>query len=269
MDKLVTIIIPVYKKELSNLEKISFKQVLKILGKRYSICLICPENLSLNSYYTIAQNNETINLQHKRFPLFFFENIKSYNKLMLSVDFYEKFLNYKYLLIYQLDCYVFKDKLEYWCNQNYDYIGAPWFTYSIYNLTKFKKLKFFAKQYFNSILKKKVTENSLYYKVGNGGLSLRKTEKFYQILLNYDQNIIDQYTGNDSTSLFNEDVFWSYEVNKGFIKKLKIPNYKKAVQFSIDPCPNIAMKFIYPELPFGCHAWQKNSIFWKNYIKDK
>ena len=30
------------------------------------------------------------------------------------------------MLIYQLDAFVFQDDLAYWCQQNYDYIGAPW-----------------------------------------------------------------------------------------------------------------------------------------------
>jgi hypothetical protein len=268
MDKFAVIIIPVYKEDLSNFEKISLRQVFKILGRKYTICFICPEKLMLKEYYTIAQDYEVINVNHKRFSTSYFENIQSYNRLMLSLDFYKEFLNYEHMLIHQLDCYIFKDDLEYWCNQNYDYIGAPWLTYTIYNLTKSNKLKFFVKQYLYTILKKKVSEASLYYKVGNGGLSLRKIRKFYNILINYHQEVINQYSSNDSTSLFNEDVFWSYEVNKRIIKKLKIPNYKKAAHFSIDPCPSIGMKIIYPEIPFGCHAWQKNVSFWKKYIKD-
>ena len=28
------------------------------------------------------------------------------------------------MLIYQLDCYLFEDKIDEWCNKGYDYIGA-------------------------------------------------------------------------------------------------------------------------------------------------
>jgi hypothetical protein len=44
---------------------------------------------------------------------------------MLSIDFYKRFRDYKFILIYQLDAYVFRDELEYWCEQDYDFIGAP------------------------------------------------------------------------------------------------------------------------------------------------
>ena len=54
-------------------------------------------------------------------------DLKVIINLMLSPFFYESFLDFKYVLIHQLDVFIFKDELNYWCNQNYDYIGAPWF----------------------------------------------------------------------------------------------------------------------------------------------
>ena len=35
------------------------------------------------------------------------------------------FLEYQYMLIYQLDAFVFEDKLDYFCELGYDYIGIP------------------------------------------------------------------------------------------------------------------------------------------------
>ena len=268
MDNLVIIIIPIYREKFTSFEEISLRRVLKVLGKKYPISFICPENLSLKEYHKITQSNTLLNLSHKRFPASYFESIQSYNRLMLSSNFYKEFLKYEYMLIYQLDCYIFKDDLEYWCHQKYDYIGAPWFTYTLYNLSKFEKLKFFTEQYLDKILKKDISEKSLYYQVGNGGFSLRKINKFYKILEKYSSKVINKYIGNDSTSLYNEDVFWSYEVNKGIVNKIKIPFFKKAAHFSLDPCPSIGMKIINTDLPFGCHAWHKNLLFWKNYIKE-
>ena len=46
---------------------------------------------------------------------------------MLSSEFYRRFSKFEYILIYQLDAFVFKDQLNYWCKKGYDYIGAPWF----------------------------------------------------------------------------------------------------------------------------------------------
>lgn len=44
---------------------------------------------------------------------------------MLEADFYRRFGKYKYMLIYQLDAFVFSDKLLDFCEMGYDYIGAP------------------------------------------------------------------------------------------------------------------------------------------------
>jgi hypothetical protein len=35
----------------------------------------------------------------------------------LSASFYERFLDTKYILIYQLDAFVFKDELQEWCDK--------------------------------------------------------------------------------------------------------------------------------------------------------
>lgn len=44
---------------------------------------------------------------------------------MLSAEFYDRFAAYEYVLIYQLDAFVFADRLAEFCQMGYDYIGAP------------------------------------------------------------------------------------------------------------------------------------------------
>ena len=56
-----------------------------------------------------------------------FTSRNSYSKLLLSSKFYERFSDYDYMLIYQLDCLIFSNDLKKWTDLNYDYIGAPWF----------------------------------------------------------------------------------------------------------------------------------------------
>ena len=65
-------------------------------------------------------------IPHERFNEIFFANMSGYNHLMLDTDFYNRFRDYKYILIHQTDAFLFKPDLLYWCNKNYDYIGAPW-----------------------------------------------------------------------------------------------------------------------------------------------
>ena len=56
----------------------------------------------------------------------YFSTPAGYNRLLLTTQFYEKFLDYDYILIYHLDALLFRDELTMWCGQGYDYIGAPW-----------------------------------------------------------------------------------------------------------------------------------------------
>jgi hypothetical protein len=72
-----TIVVPVYKTKLDNMEILSFKQCIKILGK-YPIALICPKFLDISSYIKIAiENNKFLLIE--TFEDFYFSNIEGYN----------------------------------------------------------------------------------------------------------------------------------------------------------------------------------------------
>ena len=102
---------------------------------------------------------------------------------MLSAEFYERFLNSKYLLIYQLDAYVFKDELTAWCNRGFDYVGAPWTIKKKYENPIYKPV--LAIKSFIYKLKGKPSRYAwLGNKVGNGGLSLRKVDTHLKAVQN-------------------------------------------------------------------------------------
>ena len=46
---------------------------------------------------------------------------------MLTPDFYARYAGCEYILLYQLDAWVFEDRLDEWCDKGYDYAGAPLF----------------------------------------------------------------------------------------------------------------------------------------------
>src|SRR5690606_35093360 len=101
-------------------------------------------------------------------------------------------------------------------------------------------------------------------RVGNGGLSLRRTRKFYDFCEQYSATI--QAYLKRTEHLFDEDVFWSIEVNRQK-RQLRIPTYKDAVYFSIESNPQRAMELTKGELPFGCHAWDLHLDFFRPYFK--
>jgi len=260
--KKVAVLIPFYKDTLSGHENIALVQCFKILAN-YPIIAIKPESLSLPAGSTEYPFADTITFGNE-----YFKDIAGYNRLMLSEAFYKKFLDYEYILIYQLDAFIFKDELTYWCKQNWDYIGAPWIKAHPYP-DIFKAIKTKIKNYtdtrYNVYEGGVPSDNQFSYKVGNGGFSLRRTRKFYEICLSH-RDMIEQYNGKNS-HFFNEDVFWSIEVNRKK-KILKIPGYKKALTFAFEFFPHRALTINNNQLPFGCHAWDLNIDFWKPIFKE-
>ena len=263
MNSTVAVIVPLYKTELNHLEEISLRQCFRILSQ-HKIIAIKPKNIDLKHYN--FKFDEIISFDNS-----FFDGIAGYNQLMLSASFYEKFLKYKFILIYQPDAFVFSDELLYWCNQGYDYIGAPWLRPAnhpdIIKKIKNKVLKYLHIKNNTKIPNSNLpTELQFENSVGNGGFSLRNTQKFYEIC-GKNKTLIDTYN-NKTEDSFNEDAFWSIEVNRK-AKQLRIPGYKRAVYFSIENNYHYGFKLTKGKLPFGCHSWDKNIDFWKPIFKSE
>ena len=222
----VIIVIPIYKSELSSYESISLKQCLKILY-RYPISIVTP--LSKSIIENIVQG-ENISYQHV--PTCWMNSISSYNKMMLNSSFYSMYEDYKYMLLYQLDAFVFCDELSEFCDMGFDYIGAPWISGQILH---------------------RHDGNCLWY-VGNGGFSLRKISSFIHIL---EENRIKNIE-------FQEDIFWASCKSTEF----HVPEIETALRFSIESNVKMCIQLNRGKLPFGCHAWEKYDFaFWIPYIR--
>jgi hypothetical protein len=250
---IVTVVVPIYKTNLSETEKMSFKQCLKVLGN-YNIVFAQPENLDTSS---LTKSN---NIKVEYFPEKYFKSVFGYNSLLLSKEFYQRFLSSKYILIYQLDAFVFRDDLQFWCNKNYDYIGAPW----IASPNTFVKK---ALSIFDS--KKKKERSKIFFKVGNGGLSLRNTEKCFKISSELSEEIALNLQRDNDDFYIMEDVFWSITVPT-YYPDFKIPDYKEALNFAMDRKPHLALKLNNNLLPFGCHGFEKPKVkeFWEEILKE-
>lgn len=228
------VVIPVYKSLMSADETCSLKQCLKVLS-RYDIRFVCPEGLDMSEY----DNLIGYSLPKERFAKSYFDGIEGYNDLMTEQSFYKRFGKYKYMLIYQLDAWVFSDQLTEWCNKDYDYIGAPWF----------EKLRTHEEGY-------------ELWKCGNGGLSLRKIPKFIQVT---EPSIIQ------AIKLKNPDLWEDTLFSYGFDDtehEIKCPAAEEASFFSFECSPSYLYEKNNNTLPFGCHAWRKFEFdsFWHKFI---
>ncbi len=266
------IVIPVYKPHMSVDELRSLHQCIKILSE-HDVALVCPEHLDTTQYETVFQQYDKP-VTIARFNDAYFDCLDSYSKLCLSANFYKRFEKYKYMLIYQLDCWVFDDRLRYWCDMGYDYIGAPWSQ---------KHLELFG-------MKK--------HPVGNGGLSLRKIETMIKLcafpinqqtviipipfhafyarrkkkriisnILNFPIMYIKYMTQRNCQHSKNEDVVIASYANK-YIPEFSFPDAFTAAHFSIETAPEYFYKKV-GHLPFGTHAWNKveHRQFWNQFIK--
>jgi hypothetical protein len=252
---LVKIIVPVYKTTFSPYETVSLNQCCNIL-KNYPLIFVKPESLNSNELLEKFPMFQT-----ESFPDSYFKGLKGYNQLMLSSEFYERFSDAEYILIYQPDAFIFKDDLKYWCNLSYDYIGAPWIP---------KERNPIALFFYKRKLKKKPYKKEILFKVGNGGFSLRKVASFAEITQKEKKRIATYLFPADSKmNFFPEDVFWALEPQRlGY--KFKIPDYKKALEFAFDQYPENCFDLT-GKLPLGCHGWNRTKgwRFWKKHIPVK
>jgi hypothetical protein len=271
MKDLVSICIPIYKEFPNKNENISFNQCLKILSQ-YKIYICTFKELNIDYYTNILNSNKNI-YDVKYFNNNYFRNIRGYNKLMLSSFFYKSFNNCEYLLIYQLDAFVFRDELIEWCKKRYSYIGAPW------------------------VIKK--DNHLLLSDVGNGGFSLRNIKDHIRVLKTFTY-IVSPYLlfkdyfqpgktfkrylylilkftmkltfKNNTHFIFNdyelyEDYFWSKIACKKF-NWFNIPLPLEAMKFSMELEPSYLFLLNNSQLPFGCHAWERyEPNFWRNHIQ--
>lgn len=265
------IVIPIYSERLTSDEKASLKQCLSILGK-YDIAFLTYSDLDTTVYEQHVSLFKTINVRYEYFDKKNFKDIEGYNRFCLSSELYERFTGYDYMLIYQLDAWVFEDRLMEWCEKGYDYIGPPFFDdWS--------------------------SDTPCIIGVGNGGLSLRRIQ-FFNDLLKLGQRMFSAHQLFRQCSCFADylrfvpkAIFGIKNTTNDFIQKKYEQGFNEDVIISVFlkdslcvpniPSPEVAMNFAmerYPsklyhatgnQLPFGCHAFRKYEFdtFWSQFIK--
>lgn len=247
---LVSVAIPIYKEVLTEDERLSLERCQEILG-HYPVTLFAPDNMDVDLYVQVMPNAII-----KRFAPNYFQDIDGYNRLMLSSLFYDAFRNYDYILIYQLDAFVFSDNLHEWCEKGYDYVGAPWIEHdwADYQAKYSDPVRRLLTHHIQPRLPGPWC-NILENRVGNGGLSLRKIRTFRRCARDL-AFFANKYKDN-------EDQFWSFFV-PSYNPSYRVAPLKEALQFSFDTSPSVAFDLAGHKIPFGCHAWRKYDIdFWR------
>jgi hypothetical protein len=191
------------------------------------IALVAPEGLDLAAYVQPEQQ-QAHPIHVVRFDPGFFRSTETYSRLLISAAFYQTFASYEFILVHQLDVFVFRDELADWCARGYDYIGAPWF--GVDWLAE-------AKHTWPPETRDNV--------VGNGGFSLRRVAPALKLLTEMPE-AAEEWGGN-------EDQFWAFRAPA--CKPFKIPKLEEALAFSFEVWPERAFALNGSKLPFGCHGW--------------
>ncbi len=249
---LVAVVVPTHRPQLTSDEQISLAHLRRFLG-------------NYDKYLVLPQSGELYlpDFEIKRFDDDFFRSQAANNKLTLSEAFYDEFRDYKYILIYQLDCLVFSDTLVEWCQRGYDYIGAPWFRTPDLPW----KMRYLGPD-----------------RCGNGGFSLRNVSQCLNALrrsrclrrrlfsLSNTRGIIEfpqtlsLLCRSEFRKLRHEDLWWSFYAQK-ILPTFKIPPADVAVSFAFETSPKYCFERNNHNLPFGCHAWNRcDREFWEGYL---
>jgi hypothetical protein len=258
----VAVVVPTHRARLDADDEISLRHLLRFLGG-YDRYLVLPKSLS----------PPVDGFAVKRFPNRFFATHEGYTALLVSRRFYRSFAEYEYILLYQLDCLVFRDELAAWCARHYDYVGA------MHRMADHPPMP------------------------GNGGFSLRRIPAFLDVLtsrarmvdptaywqrnwarappltrlLNTPRRIAKQLHAFNGVQWeirrqktvrgWSEDWFWSLEAAK-YVREFRIPTAEEGLRFGFSEEARSWFEAAEGALPFGCHAWNRGDdrAVWEPYL---
>ena len=262
------VIIPVHKPELSPDEIISLQASQKHLIN-YECFLVHPYGIDISAYTTIYSNLIPAPVKPD-----WLSSVKMYNKMKLSTSFYQMFANYKYMLTYELDAYIFSSNIAETNAFKFDFIGAPFFEgyweatddsplvrgcnsgFSIRNIQScLKVLKGMKKYRLHWCLYKIFLSHSSRLRLKLNELTKNKYEVF----------ITGRFSFYFDDFHINEDVVWT-EIVPQLFPNFTIADPMTALAFSFEYNLEKSLALNSNKLPLGCHAWCKHMEFWKTYI---
>lgn len=257
-----------HKPNLEWYEEIALDRCRVVFGSRSDVFLACPESLDYARHLELYPG-----LRVCPFPEDNFDSLVAYNRLKYSRGFYQRFSDFRYLLTYELDAFVFRDELDYWCDTGWSYIGAPWFQ------------DFY-----------KAADDAPIFGVGNSGFSLRSVPDCLAVLSAREKIhtlgdfLVDHRKGGWSARAtarsivkhlvnpvrfadanqrlgINEDLFWGTLVPRG-VPEFRVADFATASRFAFDGSPRRLFGMTGQKLPFGCHKWHEiEPDFWYPIIQ--
>jgi hypothetical protein len=251
------IVIPIHKQVPSDLEVVSLRQCERCLARR-ALALLAPAGLDLSAYHKIVPSARVIRVESK-----WMSSVRSYNRMMIDPMLYRSLSHHSHILVHEPDAIVLRDELDFWCNQPYDYFGAPWFV-------DYEDAK----------------PDAPLLGVGNFGFSLhrpgvmlkilRESQRWYgraelrrdlsRILRAGEADRVIRVlrgvglagTLRGASKIYEEscDIFWGQLVPR-LVKNFRVAPPEVALKFSWEVLPSRCYTLCNGNLPFGLHAWAR------------
>lgn len=249
----VTVVIPIYKEQPSELEIVSLDQTLAVLG-HYPIAFMASEDLDTTWYQEHCRGKAAVRIER-----FAWEGYQGYVNLMIAPEYYRRFQAYEYLFMCQLDAFAFRDELPYWCSLGYDFVGAV-----IYNDTW---------PSITSRMRQLMGFNTPAY-FANSGFCLKKVESFIRMTSRFRHYISFYRWVNRLRGVheFYDDLFISQHFPR-LSSRFRMPPKSVAERFGADYMEYDPGRLPFhnqnnENLPFGVHGWiQRELDFWRPCIK--
>lgn len=262
----VAIVIPMSsRKELTEEEKISMRQLLHHLGDHDKFLLV-PEGVDFG----------LDGFRDMHFPTRFFGSAANHGKLLGTRAFYRRFINYEFVFFYHFDSLVFSNELEDWCARDIDYIGPPWIQ----------------------------CEDSPWVdrpRVGNGGFTLLRVEAalraltarylhtpsafWFDLFTAYSpawlvgllqrmswfwpaRRLMQEWreVHDPATHNRNNDIFWS-DLAAYYDPTFRVASLEEGLRFAFEVSPRTCFEMNGRRMPFGCHAWGRyDKAFWEPHL---
>jgi hypothetical protein len=236
------VVVPIYKPELNDLERLSLTYSLSKLSSR-QVEFFGPAGLPMG-YYT----RHFPQVGFRAFDEGFFKSIKTYSQLLLRADFYQNYQPFDFILLLQPDALVLRDDVSYWTSQPFDYLGAPW-------LTPWK-LRVNVARFAGA------NERHIEVQVGNGGLSLRRISAVLDLFDSFGDVAKVAYDKG-----LAEDMFFG--IAGVLAENFRVPDCATASRFSMEFYPRDLIAINGGVTPMAGHdCWNQDAAFWLARIEE-
>jgi hypothetical protein len=251
------ILIPVHKQVPSDLEAISLRQCGRCLARK-ALALIAPAGLDLSRYHEFVPSARVIRVEAK-----WMNSVRSYNRMMINPIIYRSVSHHSHILVHEPDAIVLRDELDFWCEQPYDYIGAPWFE-GYENAKPDAPLlgvgNFGFSLHRPAVMLKILRERQRWY----GRAELRRdlsrilrageADRLIRVL----RGLGKGGTLRGASKIYEEncDIFWG-RLAPRLVRNFRVAPPEVALKFSWEVVPSRCYTLCNGNLPFGLHAWAR------------